>query len=115
MNCRPRPCAECPWRKDTPPGQFPAERYEALRSTSRTPAGHPGMHDPMFACHKSAEGNEIPCAGWLAVEGADHVRIRIGVSLGEIPVEALQPGDDWPELYEDYASMAEAQGRRPPA
>ena len=38
-----RPCGgpqPCPWRKDAPPGQFPPERYQALRATSRRPDEH---------------------------------------------------------------------------
>lgn len=37
------PCAECPWRRDVPPGQFTAERFEALRVS----AGAPGAE----VCH----------------------------------------------------------------
>lgn len=105
------PCEECPWRRDTEPGQFPAERYEALRATSCTEGGHPGLGDPMFACHKSQEGREVACAGWLAVEGAAHVRVRIALATGELPAEATRGGADWPVLFDSYDEMAETQGR----
>jgi hypothetical protein len=65
----------------------------------------------MFACHLTAEGKELPCAGWAAAVGTESVTLRLLVSYGEIPASALQPGPDWPELFYDYDEMAEAQGR----
>lgn len=106
------PCADCPWRTDVPAGQFPAERYDALRATAPDEDGQPGLFDPMFACHKSPEGAEFACAGWLAVCGAAHVRVRLAVAFGDLPADALSPQPGWPELFPDYATMAAAQGRR---
>lgn len=114
-------CAECPWKRSTPPGQFTAARFEALRDTSgsRNSADHDsraapeaGLDAPIFACHKTAEGKEIACAGWLAVEGADHLGIRLAVITGAIPADALAPKPGCPDLFDDYAQMAAAQGRR---
>lgn len=107
---RKRPCEECPWRKDTPPGQFPAERYEALETTRGAPGEEAGPFAPLFACHKSQDGREVACAGWLAVCGIDHIGIRIATARGRVPPEALRPGDDWPELFDSYDEMAESQG-----
>lgn len=115
-------CAECPWKRSTPPGQFTAARFEALSNTSgsRNSSGHDtrtapevGLNAPMFACHKTAEGKEIACAGWLAVEGADHLGIRLAVITGHIPADALAPKPGWPELFNGYEEMAAAQGRSP--
>ncbi|MCL2732483.1 MAG: DUF6283 family protein [Actinomycetia bacterium] len=108
------PCAECPWRKDTPPGQFTAGRYEALRGTSGSPGSEAAFGAPMFACHKSPEGREESCAGWLAVAGIDHLGIRLAVARGHLPASALAPGDGWPELFAAYDDMAAAQGRDDP-
>lgn len=106
-----RPCLNCPWRRDVDPGEFPASRYEALRATA------PGLDGasvplgaPMFACHKSPQGEEFVCSGWLAVCGIDHVGVRLNVAQGFIDPEALRPGDDWPELFSDYAEMAQTMG-----
>lgn len=113
-------CEECPWKRSTPPGQFTAARFEALRDTSgsRNNADHDtravpevGLDAPMFACHKTAEGKEVACAGWLAVEGADHLGIRLAVITGHIPADALAPKPGWPMLFDDYEEMAAAQGR----
>lgn len=111
MNVRSKPCRECPWLTTTEPGQFPAERYAAIRDTTvNADGGHAGLGDPIFACHKSTEDAPLPCAGWLAAVGRDSVTVRVLVATGEIPVSALDPGDDWPDLFPTYDAMQEAQG-----
>lgn len=106
-----RPCVNCPFRTDVEPGEFPHERYAVLRESCRheqtvqAPIGA-----PMFACHKSPEGGEFCCAGWLAVEGHNHIGVRLAVACGELPPEALSPRADWPELFDTYEAMAERQG-----
>lgn len=109
MNTRKRPCAECPWRRDIEPGQFPAERYEELRNTTGSRGKEVGIDAPIFACHKSTEGQETPCAGWLAAVGFDSLGVRIAAAQGRIPPEALRPGPDWPPLFDNYEEMAEFQ------
>lgn len=104
------PCAECPFRRDTSPGQFPACRYEALAETAGAAGAEVPLGAPMFACHKSPEGREEACAGWLAVCGIEHIGVRLAVALSELDPDALRPGPDWPELFDSYAEMAEAQG-----
>lgn len=106
-----KPCDECPWRKDQPAGRFPPERYEALRPTSQTRASGTAPYGaPMFACHKTAEGKEIACAGWLAVEGAGHLTVRVAVVQGALDQDALSIGEDWPELHESFAELARVNG-----
>lgn len=106
-----RPCAECPFRRDVEPGQFPAERYEALRESCRHEQNvQAPLGAPMFACHKSPEGGEFACAGWLAVEGHNHIGVRVAVATGHLPVDALAPKPDWPELYATYEEVEERMG-----
>lgn len=104
-----RPCDECPWRTDSDPGQFSLERFEALRATSGGPGAEAQFGAPVFACHKSAEGREIACAGWLATAGADHLGMRLAVCLDRLDAAALVPGEDWPQLYGSYAEMFAAK------
>lgn len=99
-----RPCDECPWRIDAEPGRFEAERWEALAASSHDGHFGPQITDPMFACHKTPDGKERACAGWLAVEGANHPRIRLGVMTGEVPECALSPQEGWPALHPDFAT-----------
>lgn len=107
------PCAECPWRVDTEPGQFPACRYEALRGTTGAPGCEAGLRSPLFACHKSAEGREEACAGWLAAVGTEHLGVRLAVASGRLPAESLSPGVGWPALHASYEEMAEAKALLP--
>lgn len=103
MNPVRRPCDECPWRKNAEPGRFTTERWEALSSSSVSEEGWgPDFFGPMFACHKTPEGGERACAGWLAVEGVNHPRVRFGVGQGELTMCMLEPGEDWPELHESF-------------
>ena len=103
-----RPCSECPWRRDSPVGQFPACRYEALRDTSGGPGVEAPLGSPLFACHKTPDGQERACAGWLAVAGVDHLGVRLAVVMGRLPGEALVPGEGWPDLYDSFEEMAAA-------
>jgi hypothetical protein len=107
---RRRPCAECPWRRDTPRGMFTQERYDALADTSGARGAEAPIDAPLFACHKSAEGREEACAGWLAAVGAEHLGVRLAVVSGRIPASALAPPDDWPALFASYDEMARTQG-----
>jgi hypothetical protein len=100
-----RPCDECPWRADAEPGRFPACRYDELRATTEQRFGA-----PLFACHKTPDGHDRTCAGWLATVGHRHIGVRMAVATGRLDPAALEPGSDWPELYESYEELAEANG-----
>lgn len=110
MSCR-RPCTECPWRVDVEPGQFPPERYEALRDTTGRPGDEAPLGAPMFACHKSPEGREFVCAGWQASVGLDNIQARLSASQGRIDPEGFRPGPDWPELHASYEALEAHHGR----
>jgi Family of unknown function (DUF6283) len=97
-----RPCDACPWRKDAEPGRFTPERWKALAPSSSDGNFGADFDAPLFACHKTPDGKERACAGWLAMEGANHPMVRLDVMLGAIPVCALQPGEDWPDLHETF-------------
>jgi len=98
-----RPCDECPWRKDAEPGRFDEERWDALTCSSADDRGFgPSFDGVLFACHKTPEGGERACAGWLAMEGAQHPVVRLAVLTGSIPISALTPGSDWPDLHPDF-------------
>ena len=101
------PCQECPFRRDTKPGQFPACRYEALKATAGAPGREVSLSAPIFACHKSPEGREEACAGWLAVCGIEHLGVRMAAITGRLEPADLRPGDGWPELFATYEEMAE--------
>lgn len=107
---REAPCSNCPFRRDSPPGEFPPERYEALRATVGG-EGLEGLRAPIFACHKSSEEHPRTCAGWLAVCGRDHLGIRLAIIQGRLPgAVTWDPPPDWPDLFSSYEEMAERNG-----
>ncbi|KQW13723.1 hypothetical protein ASD08_30910 [Streptomyces sp. Root369] len=63
----------------------------------------------MFACHKTREGREKACAGWLASVGREHVGVRVAVAQGRLPASALTPGAGWPRLFTSFTEMAARQ------
>ncbi len=63
----------------------------------------------MFACHRAPEGGEYACAGWLAAVGHHHLGVRVAVITGRLDPAALEPGEDWPALFETYEEMAATQ------
>jgi hypothetical protein len=107
-----KPCKECPWRKDTPSGQFTAERYEALRNTTGSPGKEADLNSPIFACHKTQEGREAACAGWLAAVGIEHLGIRFAIIQNRLPADSLKPKKDWPELHSSYEEMKHAKSQK---
>lgn len=105
------PCVECPWRRDVPPGKFSQDRYDDLAATTGTPGNEAPIGAPIFACHKTEAGRDQACAGWLAIVGHQHLGVRIAVIQGRLPGGALEPGPDWPDLFDSYEQMADRQAR----
>lgn len=98
------PCAECPWRLDSPIGAFPADAY---RHSARTATD---MATSSFACHMAGLENPKTCAGFL-LRGATHnMRVRMKLWSGEIDMREVSSEV---ELYENYRAMAEANGVPP--
>lgn len=106
-----RPCVRCPWSRNTTPGEFLLARYEELRATVGSSGREAPLDAPMFACHKTPEGREQPCAGWLAAVGNCHLGIRFAIIQGRLDPRALIAKDDWPELFDDYDELIAAQAR----
>jgi hypothetical protein len=89
------PCPSCPWRVDqdaTDIPHFNLDLAEKLAATCPDDRGMgPDFTAPQFACHQSRPGEEVVCAGWLAVMGHRHPAVRLAVALGKTPIEALTP------------------------
>lgn len=102
--CGTTTCDECPWRTDVPVGRFPRKRFEQLRHTAEQ-----GLGNPIFACHKTAEGQEQACVGFLLVEGQNNIWVRIFAARGAFDPKALKATGP---LYESYDQMARANGVR---
>lgn len=100
-----QPCLSCPWRVDQDAQDIPNFSLDLAERLERT--CHQDFGAPVFACHQSRKGKEFPCAGWLAVYGANSIAVRMMVIGGRIQPDALQPGEDWPELHTDFEEVIE--------
>ncbi|HEV7805464.1 MAG TPA: DUF6283 family protein [Solirubrobacteraceae bacterium] len=108
---RGRPCDECPWRLDVPAGTFPVIAG-ALDEQAPVAQGHVPLGAPLIACHKSPVGRDVICAGWLGVEGHNHLGVRLLVIAGRILATALEPGPGWPALVSSVREMVERHPAR---
>jgi hypothetical protein len=62
----------------------------------------------MFACHKSSDGKDVVCAGFLA-RGADHnLAVRMAYSSGDLAFDVNRAGCY--ALHDSYRQMAIANG-----
>lgn len=109
MKTTKKPCGSCPWRLDQDARDIPGfdlQMAESLRACSPDERGFgPDFGARMFACHKSREGEEYPCAGWLAAVGGKHPMVRMCVSTGMLPATVLTPGEDWPPIHTSYGEV----------
>lgn len=65
----------------------------------------PDFGASIFACHQSKPGDEFACAGWLATVGRYHPGVRLAVAMNRLDVAALESGDNWPALHENYQQV----------
>lgn len=113
------PCAECPVRKDNagnPRSKFPASRWAVLEKTTRDERGFgPDVDQDLFGCHEGEPGTglDLLCAGWAAAFGGASARLRLLIAFGQVPRLVLNPGQRWPELYQDWDEMVAAQTLKP--
>lgn len=103
--CGTTTCDECPWRMDVPPGRFPLERFAALRATAEQ-----GFGNKIFACHKTHEGEDQACVGFLLVAGHSNFAVRIAAIQGRFKYEELKATGP---LFDSYAEMEKAQRKKP--
>lgn len=101
-NFQRKPCGNCPWRRDAPPGEFDAARFRDLASTAYD------MAHNVFTCHKSTVDKPLACAGFL-LRGADNnLTVRANYRHAQQQVD-----DAGLALYENYREMAIANGVDP--
>ncbi len=102
---RKEPCEECPWRKDSPIGAFPAEAYRFSANTAYD------MARSTFACHMNGKQKPATCAGFL-MNGSFH-NMAVRMHMMEGLYNYGDTSDGGLELYESYRAMAEANGVDP--
>lgn len=104
-----KPCPSCPWRIDQDARDIPnfdLAKAETLAGTCPDERGMgPDFGARLFACHKSKEGEEFACAGWLAAVGSSHPMVRFAVYQGKLSPDALSPGKGWPRLHSSFQEV----------
>lgn len=106
---RRRPCTACPWRTDTDLTLFSRDDMVKL---ARADQGRDQLGSPLMGCHLDQPGTAHPlrlCAGWLAAVGPEHLGVRMQVICERLPVGVLEPGRDWPELFESLEQLLAAR------
>ncbi|MGW7314698.1 DUF6283 family protein [Streptomyces sp. NPDC054865] len=99
-----QPCGgeePCPWRRDAPPGQFPAAAFEMSAATSIAGSTR------RFGCHSSTPARPLVCAGWLLRGVSGNAEVQALMADGRLARPELPDGV---ELYDSYAEMAAANG-----
>lgn len=105
----PQPCPSCPWRRDQSAQDIPNFSLQMARGLASTCPDErgigPAFDAELFACHQSKVGDEVPCAGWLAMVGSAHPAVRLAVMGNRLPAAALDPGPGWPGLHSTYPEV----------
>lgn len=104
----PKPCDNCPWRKDAPPGYWDPDHFKSIWNNCQDD----GLR--LMLCHKSRpdEGVEVPCAGYVVTVGYDSIGLRLAAMQGKVdPREYNAKGIP---LYDSFEDMMRAQGIEPP-
>lgn len=106
-------CEKCPWKVSTDPYDIPngynPGKHRDLGGAIRSGVESLGGVLRIMACHKSQEGSELACAGWLAHQlgPGNNLGLRLaalGGRFGEIETVGEQH-----ESFED--TLPEGPGR----
>ena len=115
-----RPCGPCPWvRANADRLCYPNLAAYAQDTIPELGFGPPTDDDPLaplgtlFACHHDTQ-NRL-CAGHVATVGHAHPLIRLALIWRLLDPAVLTPGEDWPELFDDYQQMVDTVGHVQPA
>lgn len=62
---------------------------------------------PLFACHKTPDGQPTTCVGYLLVDGVNNFRVRLAIIRGQLKMKDLKATGP---LYSGFPAMARANG-----
>jgi len=95
LTCAARPCASCPYRKDSPSGLWSQEEYDKLLSYDGDipdQLQNDGM--AVFMCHQK-DGSL--CAGWVAAHGPTNLlALRFASAAGSVDPKLFDYTTDVP-------------------
>ena len=102
MTCAPRPCASCPYRKDSPSGLWEGHEYSKLLAydgeiVDQLMKGATAV----FGCHQR-DGHL--CAGWVATHGASNL-LALRLKGDRVPRETWEYETDVPVFRSGEAAF----------
>lgn len=103
-----RPCADCPWRKDAPPGHWRPDHFADIYRHCQDDGTH------LMLCHHAvklpeSERGSLPCQGWVRAIGFDAIGVRLAVMTGKVSLAEVRDTGG-PELYASFDEMMSADG-----
>lgn len=99
---RRKPCRECPWRMDVPPGVFPPDAFRESAPTAYDSALG------TFGCHMNKLTATATCAGFLLRHGENNIGVRLALSGERINLDEVDDGGL--PIYPSYREMAISNG-----
>ena len=101
INCKKKPCANCPYRKDAPLALWSVEEFERLLDTENDVIGS------VFGCHKK---DDTICTGWLVKQierdfPSNMMRMRL-ITSGTPWKDLDHYLENQPEMYATVLEMA---------
>ncbi len=106
--CALRPCKTCPWRVDSEGGgAIPGFDIEKARDLAVT-VGEGDDFRTIMACHRSREGGDYVCVGYVAVEGYSNLAVRMAAISGRIPLREVVEACEDLDLHPSFDSMLAA-------
>lgn len=103
------PCQTCPWRKSSTVGgsDIPGFHIELMRGLKNT-VGPGDALRPVMACHYSQDGKEVPCVGYVAVEGYSNINVRLLAISDELDLPGIVDACADIEMWESFDEMLAA-------
>lgn len=103
-----RPCKTCPWRVDSEGGSaipgFDIQKARELEST----VGEGDAFRPIMACHRSRDGGDHVCIGYVVVEGYSNLAVRMAAITGRLPLGEIVDACEDLELHQSFDEMLDA-------
>jgi hypothetical protein len=107
-----KPCSNCPWRRDAPPGYWDPDHFRSIWVNCQDDGTH------LMLCHKSGArppaAPQIVCQGWIRVMKQDAIGVRLALVRDLVTIEEVEDTDG-PDLFTTFRAMLVANGIRPPA
>ena len=104
------PCGSCPWRRSNPTDgtAIPGFSLTKMRHDLSRTVGDGDAFRPIMACHRSREGGDHTCVGYIAREGWSNLAVRLAAIDGRIPINDIDQGCEGLDLFGSFGEMLAA-------